>query len=131
MDRWQPLVKEDSDEPIIVMCPEGGELRCYFDGTVAIHEGSKMWQLRLPPGVAIYHDTSMPLAVADRASVAEVKGLIDGLGVTAAIRVLERHGFAWQRATARGALYGSIWERDSDIITVLLDGSRVKTWEAG
>lgn len=65
-DKWQPLLNEKSVEPIIVMCPEGGELNCYLDGTVVCMEGSKMWGFRLPPGVRLFHDTERPLSHVDQ-----------------------------------------------------------------
>lgn len=65
-DKWQPLVHEKSVEPIIVMCPAGGELRCFPDGTIVCIEGSRQWEFTLPPGVRLFHDTEMPLANADQ-----------------------------------------------------------------
>lgn len=70
---WQPLVTSDSNQPIIVMCPVGGELRCYLDGEIACYEGAKMWGFQLPPGVRLWHDTSMELANADRMIAAREK----------------------------------------------------------
>lgn len=66
MSNWKLLVGEDSVEPIIVMCPEGGELNCYRDGSVVAYEGARMWGFRLPPSVRLFFDASTPLANVDR-----------------------------------------------------------------
>lgn len=129
MDRWQPLVKEESKEPIIVMCPEGGELNCWRDGTVVCTEGSRMWGFKLPPGVALYHDVTMPIAVAERMSREKIVHALGTLGVTDAIALFHRHGFAWDRAIARGGLYGSRWLRGDETITILVVGNLVKVVE--
>lgn len=63
---WEPLLANSGYEYRIVMCPEGGELNCYDDGTVVVKEGAKMYQFRLPPGVRLWHDTSSPRALAER-----------------------------------------------------------------
>lgn len=61
---WVPLVPEEKreDEYIIVMCPEGGELRCYLDGTVVCYEGTRIWGFRLPVSVRLFKTDSMGIA---------------------------------------------------------------------
>jgi hypothetical protein len=65
---WNPLVPEEKGEEgyIIVMCPAGGELHCYLDGTVIAYEGTRMWGFRLPPSVRLFHTKSMGRALAER-----------------------------------------------------------------
>lgn len=129
MDRWQPLVKEDSKEPIIVMCPQGGELHCYRDGTVVCTEGSKMWGFKLPPGVALWHDTSMPVAVAERMSREKIVHALGTLRVVEVIALFHRHGFYWDQSIDRHGKYGSRWIRGHEIITILVDGNSVQVVE--
>ena len=64
MGDWKPIV--GGREPAIVMCPQGGELQIYADGTVECVEGVHSWLFTLPPGVAICRDEDMPLAHADQ-----------------------------------------------------------------
>lgn len=61
-ERWEPLAVDDREEGMIVMCPEGGELRCYPDGTVVVIQGAKMYQFRLPPGAKIFVDKNFDKA---------------------------------------------------------------------
>lgn len=66
MSNWKPLINDSSAEPIIVMCPEGGELHCYKDGLVVQYDGAKMYGFKLPPSARLFFDTDTPLANTDR-----------------------------------------------------------------
>lgn len=59
--KWEMVTTSPGYEYSIVMCPEGGELNIYDDGTVVVKEGAKMYEFRLPPGVRLWYDASSPL----------------------------------------------------------------------
>lgn len=64
--KWELLSSANDDDYRIIMCPQGGELNCYNDGTVVVKEGSKMYQFRLPLGVRLFADVSSPRALAEQ-----------------------------------------------------------------
>lgn len=57
---WMPLCKGEGGEDgqggegMIVMCPVGGELRCFDNGEIVCYEGARLWGFQLPPTVRLF-----------------------------------------------------------------------------
>lgn len=51
---WIPLADLSELDPKIVLCPVGGELRCFADGTIVVIEGARQYEFRLPVTVRLF-----------------------------------------------------------------------------